>query len=620
MEETPLRRHQGQPRRDGEDAQRLQNRSRQPRTRIPADREAAEQRAYRHDNERHRHRSRRLRRARYVGAQDEWSGSHKEQRASVHDPPNHLRPVGKHLLGITRRSTHQPRIDPLEDDDDHRNTRDEEVEPQNHDGSKRNARCDVEDAGRKEEEDQRQQLRHLIPNVQGDLLIGAPTQFDGMNQGSEVVVGEDHLGGLLRDFAPAPHCNTDVRLLQRGGIVDGVAGHRDDDSLALHELNEPKLVLWSNTPEDVEIRQSLEDLFVGEAPEVNAADRSCAETEILPDCKRCRRVIPGDHPDVDSGIGCDGDRFFRRRAKRIDDPDERSEPEALNERHRIVRRCGYVGLIDEACSERQHAKTLACHPIVRRVDLFANRCVYRRRGPFRPGYFDTASKHHVGRTFDQHHRPGLSTDRQVVDGGHELVGRVERNLSLPRVLPPRLHRVDAELGSEHNEGSFRRIPDDGAVVADRRIAVEGQAVREGCQIRSGGARDTEDRAVLVVTDSFDREPLAIRVHEMHHHLVHRQRAGLVRVDRTRRTEGFDIGEVLDNGFRFGELLRAICEHRLDERWQTRRDSGDRHGRAQQQQVAGLEAPGHPDRDDDRHRTPGDEAEDLGERIKLPLQR
>ena len=53
-------------------------------------------------------------------------------------------------------------------------------------------------------------------------------------RGGEVVVGEYELAGLLGDLGAAAHGDADIGLLQRGGVVDGVAGHRHDLAGLLH--------------------------------------------------------------------------------------------------------------------------------------------------------------------------------------------------------------------------------------------------------------------------------------------------------------------------------------------------------------------------------------------------
>ena len=64
-----------------------------------------------------------------------------------------------------------------------------------------------------------------------------------MDERAEVVVGQDHPGGLFRHLAAAAHGHADVGLLEGRGVVDGVTGHGDDQPLLLHQPSQPQLVL-----------------------------------------------------------------------------------------------------------------------------------------------------------------------------------------------------------------------------------------------------------------------------------------------------------------------------------------------------------------------------------------
>ena len=85
-------------------------------------------------------------------------------------------------------------------------------------------------------------------------------------------------------------------------------------------------------------------------------------------------------------------------------------------------------------------------------------------------------------------------------------------------------------------------------------------------------------------------------------------------------EGLDVGEVLHDRLGVGELLGAQRQQSGDEGRETRRDRGDRHRRAEQEELVRVHAPGEADDEDERDRAPGDEPEDLRQRVELPLQR
>ena len=53
--------------------------------------------------------------------------------------------------------------------------------------------------------------------------------FNGLDNGSEVIIGEDHIRGFLGDFGTVDtHSNTNMSLLQSGSIIDTITGHSDD--------------------------------------------------------------------------------------------------------------------------------------------------------------------------------------------------------------------------------------------------------------------------------------------------------------------------------------------------------------------------------------------------------
>ena len=75
--------------------------------------------------------------------------------------------------------------------------------------------------------------------------------LDGADDGGEVVVLQDHVAGVLGDVgAGDAHRDADVGLLERGRVVDAVAGHRDDLAIALQRLDDAQLVLGGHARVD----------------------------------------------------------------------------------------------------------------------------------------------------------------------------------------------------------------------------------------------------------------------------------------------------------------------------------------------------------------------------------
>ena len=434
----------------------------------------------------------------------------------------------------------------------------EDEQVQHHQRRQRDALVDVERRRRDEQQHQRQQLGHLVADVGDDLLVDPAADLDGVHERAEVVVGEDHPAGLLGHLAAAAHRHADVGLLQRGGVVDRVAGHRHDQPLLLHQPGEAQLVLRRDPAEDVQLRaagaaSSSSDSACSSA----AADRARPEPERLADRLRGDGVVAGDHADVDAGAERRLDGGLRLGAQRVDDPHHADERQVVR-RATSGRRSSPGARRPRRSGPRRRAPAGPSRPCARS----------RRRCPARASSIGTCEPlsgppDAVQRASTTSGPPLTSwmtrstpSTAHAVEGGHELVVGVERHLGETRVGPPRLLRVDAELRREHDERGLGRVADDRAVVGDGRVAVEHEP--EASRVKSGtGTPATDrDRAGLAVALALDREPRVGRVDGRDHHLVHRQRPGLVGVDRARRAERLDVGQVLDHRLRIGELLGA----------------------------------------------------------------
>ena len=113
---------------------------------------------------------------------------------------------------------------------------------------------------------------------------------------------------MLRDLGAASHGDADVGLLERGGIVHGVAGHGDDLAGLLHEPGEADLVLGRDPAEHVQLRQAFDHLGVGQPLEVRAGDEPGPELELVGDRASGDGVVAGDHAHVDAGVERDAHR------------------------------------------------------------------------------------------------------------------------------------------------------------------------------------------------------------------------------------------------------------------------------------------------------------------------
>ena len=185
-----------------------------------------------------------------------------------------------------------------------------------------------------------------------------------VDDGGEVVVREDHVAGFLRHLGSRdPHRNADVGAFERRCVIHAVARHRNDVALALQRVDEAHLVLGRDARDDPDAVDLLRELCVVQRRELCAGNRTSLDSEVVADRRGRRRVVAGDHADTDPGLLAAGDRVLRLLARRIHDPDQCKQRQALDLleelRLRVERRH-----FDVARRDREYAKPLAGDPVV----------------------------------------------------------------------------------------------------------------------------------------------------------------------------------------------------------------------------------------------------------------
>ena len=158
-------------------------------------------------------------------------------------------------------------------------------------------------------------------------------------------------------------------------------------------------------------------------------------------------------------------------------------------RHRVGGHRVQLVVGDQPGREGEHAQALLAHARVRGVELGAHVRDRDLRAAERAADVAAAVEDDIGTALDQLDHVLGAVDGDAVERGHELVGRVERDLGEPRVCPAGLLGVDAELRREHHERGLGRVADDGAVVAHRSVGVEGEPEREPGEVGDRRARD-----------------------------------------------------------------------------------------------------------------------------------
>ena len=144
---------------------------------------------------------------------------------------------------------------------------------------------------------------HLEADVLRQVVVEAAAELDRLDDRREVVVGEDHRRGLLRDLrAGDAHRDADVGALQRRRVVHAVAGHRDDVALAPQRVDEPHLVLRRDPGDDADVVDLRDQLVVAHRAELGARDRAARDAELPRDRCGGDGVVARDHPHLDAGL------------------------------------------------------------------------------------------------------------------------------------------------------------------------------------------------------------------------------------------------------------------------------------------------------------------------------
>ena len=139
------------------------------------------------------------------------------------------------------------------------------------------------------------------PDVLGEVVEDLAALLDRVDDGGEVVVGEDHAPGVLCHLGPRAHGDADVGGFDGGRVVDAVARHGHHLAFLLQGVHEQDLVLWGDPAHDPDVVDAGQPLGVGEGGEVGAEHRLAGDAQLLGDRGAGRDVVAGDHADADVG-------------------------------------------------------------------------------------------------------------------------------------------------------------------------------------------------------------------------------------------------------------------------------------------------------------------------------
>ncbi len=169
-----------------------------------------------------------------------------------------------------------------------------------------------------------------------------------------------------------------------------------------------------------------------------------------------------------------------------------------------------------------------------------------------------------------------------VERGHQLVGGVERNLGDARIALAGGDRVHAALGGQHDERALGGVAHEPAVLGDG-VGAQRHRQQVALERHLAGAALAGDVALGRVAVAGDGEAVADDRHLDGGHLVQRQGAGLVGVDRGRRAQRLDGLETLHDGAGLGQRRRPVGEDRRHDGGEAGRDRRHRERDGRQEQ-------------------------------------
>ena len=399
------------------------------------------------------------------------------ERAGGHDEPDEHEPAhqaaGDDLLLLgPRRDLHEALARLAVAEADGLEHVDGEVEPHGLERQERDAAHDVEERRAEERGDVPEQARHLEADEAQQVVVDGAPQADRLHDRAEVVVGEDHHRGLLGDLrAGDAHGDADVGLLERRRVVHAVAGHGDDVALLAQDVHEVDLVLGGDAGEDADAVDLAHRLVVAQGAEVGAGHGAALDAQLAGDRLGRDRVVAGDHADLDAGRMGGRDGGLGGRSRRVHDAHDREERQPVQQRQQVRVRVER-GRVEVLVAGRHDPQALRAQALVLGEVVVAELCdrALRAVGAVRA---DGAGEELVRRALDVAADDVLArVVRHAVEGGHHLVGRVERQGRHARVALAGERRVHAALRGEDDERALGRVADERAV-ADLGVGAQG---------------------------------------------------------------------------------------------------------------------------------------------------
>ena len=533
---------------------------------------------------------------------------HQENHGTAEDP--HAR--------VARRPLHQVAFGRIHSQSQRRQAVCGEVDVEDLDRAQRHRHAQHRRAGHDQHlaDIRRQQIHQVLLDVAEDP---APF-FNSSHDRREVVVGQRHGSGFLGDIrARDAHGNADVGLLQRGRIVNAVAGHGHDVPVLLEGAHDAQLVCGRNARKDVDRRGVPVQFGLGHRIQLGAGDHASAlqDAELAGDGLRRHGVIAGDHDDPDAGpfAACHG--ILGLRSRRVDHAGQPEEGHpglrGFERRAGLARHAQYPqGLVGQLAGGFHQ-------PFARR---FVQWLVVQGAVPGRQ-HMCTGSEDDFRRALGERD----NSLRCLVQGGHPLRFRGEGDLADAREVLLKFRFGQARLGSGHNQRALRGIALDvpaalGLDPCDVGVGGERARAQELSQrlVRRGGAAVRQELAAGFVARA-GYVPRAPRNAEFaDRHLVFGQGPGLVRADHGCAAQRLHGRQPPHQRMAFDHALDADRQRDRDDSRQRLWHNGHGQGDAEDEHLHERLAAHEPQRHDQRHDHERDPRQHVADLVEVFLER
>lgn len=130
--------------------------------------------------------------------------------------------------------------------------------------------------------------RQLENQELSDALKHCSTIQNSLSDGREVVIQNSNIASFLCNFGAAPHCKTNVRLFQCGGVINAITGHTNNKVEFLCDTNQSALVGRKSARNNT---QMLQCLPMEKFPRWRKALRA-NKPVVISDLQRLEKVYP----------------------------------------------------------------------------------------------------------------------------------------------------------------------------------------------------------------------------------------------------------------------------------------------------------------------------------------